>query len=78
LQRAINAREGFSRKDDYPPERFLTEPVKGGPCDGAKVEDYDGMLDEYYSVSGFDLKSGWPTRTKFEELGLKDVADELY
>jgi len=36
------------------------------------------MLDEYYEESGFDKKTGWPTRSKLEELGLKDVADELY
>jgi hypothetical protein len=36
------------------------------------------MLDGYYSVSGFDAKTGWPTRAKLEELDLKDVADELY
>ena len=78
MQRAFNAREGFDRKDDTLPKRFLTEPVKGGPADGRYVKDLDGMLDEYYEESGFDKKTGWPTRAKLEELGLKDVADELY
>jgi aldehyde:ferredoxin oxidoreductase len=36
------------------------------------------MLDEFYTESGFDLKTGWPTKAKLKELGLKDVADELY
>jgi aldehyde:ferredoxin oxidoreductase len=36
------------------------------------------MLDEYYVESGFDKKTGWPTRAKLKELGLQDVADELY
>jgi len=78
LARAFNAREGFSRKDDTMPERFLTEPIKGGPNDGVRVENFDAMIDEYYTESGFDLKTGWPTRTKLEELGLKDVSDQLY
>jgi aldehyde:ferredoxin oxidoreductase len=78
IQRAFNAREGFTRKDDTLPKRFLTEPVKGGPADGRYVKNLDAMLDEYYAESGFDKKTGWPTRTKLEELGLKDVADELY
>jgi len=78
VQRAFNAREGFARKDDTLPKRFLTEPVKGGPADGRYIRNLDGMLDEYYEESGFDKKTGWPTRSKLEELGLKDVADELY
>ena len=78
LARAFNCREGFSRKDDAMPERFLKEPVNGGPRDGARIDDFDGMIDEYYTEAGFDLETGWPTRAKLEELELKDVADELY
>jgi aldehyde:ferredoxin oxidoreductase len=78
IQRAFNAKEGFTRKDDTLPKRFLTEPVKGGPAHGRCIRNLDGMLDEYYETSGFDKKTGWPTRTKLEELGLKDVADKLY
>lgn len=78
LSRAFNARESFGRKDDTMPERFLTEPMRGGPMDGNQVESFDAMLDEYYTESGFDLKTGWPTRAKLGELGLKDVADEIY
>jgi aldehyde:ferredoxin oxidoreductase len=78
VQRAFNAREGFDRKDDTLPKRILNEPIKGGKFDGRRINDLDGMLDEYYQESGFDKKTGWPTREKLEELGLKDVADELY
>jgi len=35
------------------------------------------MLDEYYEACGWDKKTSIPTREKLEELGLKDVADEL-
>jgi len=78
IQRAFNAREGFDRKDDTLPKRILNEPIKGGKYDGRRINDLDGMLDEYYEESGFDKKTGWPTREKLEELGLKDVADEIY
>jgi aldehyde:ferredoxin oxidoreductase len=78
LARAFNAREGIGRKDDTMPERILTEPVKGGPTDGARVEDFDAMLDEYYTECGWDVEAGWPTEAKLAELGLKDVADQLY
>ena len=78
LARAFNAREGIDRRDDTMPERFLTEPIKGGPNDGARVEDFKGMLDEFYTECGWDIESGWPTEAKLAELGLKDVADQLY
>ena len=38
---------------------------------------FNTILDSYYENRGWDKTTGWPTRAKFEELGLKDVADEL-
>lgn len=77
-QRAFNAREGFDRKDDTLPKRILTEPIRGGKYDGRRINSLDAMIDDYYRESGFDLKTGWPTREKLESIGLTDIADELY
>jgi aldehyde:ferredoxin oxidoreductase len=76
LERAFNVREGFFRKDDVLPERFLREPYPRAPARG-QVFELDKLLDEYYAARGWDLKTGVPTRNKLEELGLKDVANEL-
>jgi aldehyde:ferredoxin oxidoreductase len=76
LERAFNIREGLTRKDDSLPERFLKEPMPEGPSKG-QVVDLDAMLDEYYASRGWEKKSGFPTRKKLEQLGLKAVADEL-
>jgi len=76
LERAFNVREGFSRKDDAPPERILKEPVPRPPSKG-QVFELDKLLDDYYTARGWDLKTGAPTRKKLEELGLGYVADEL-
>jgi len=38
---------------------------------------FDPMLDEYYEANGWDLETSIPKRKKLEELGLKDVANEL-
>jgi aldehyde:ferredoxin oxidoreductase len=35
------------------------------------------VFDEYYKEAGWDVKTGWPTRAKYEALGLKDVADTM-
>ena len=76
LERAYNVREGLTRKDDSLPERFLKEPLKEGECKG-QVVNLDLMLDEYYEAREWDKESGFPTREKLEQLGLKEVADEL-
>jgi len=76
LERAFNVREGFSRKDDVLPERFLKEPFPRTPSKG-QIFELDKLLDDYYTARGWDIKTGTPTRKKLEELGLKDVADEL-
>ncbi len=79
LAKAFNVREGFTRADDTFPERLMTEPLKAGASKGQLIskEDLNLMLDEYYTVRGWDLKKGTPTRAKLIELGLGYVADEL-
>lgn len=79
LARAFNVREGFTRADDTFPERLMTEPLKAGGSKGHRIsrQDLDQMLDEYYSLRGWDIKTGKPTREKLTELGLGYVADAL-
>jgi len=70
LQRAFNAREGFTKADDTLPKK-LFKPRKGGPTDGVSIppEQLDSALDMYYQMSGWD-QEGRPTRIKLEELGI--------
>ena len=35
------------------------------------------LMDEYYDLRGWDRTTGWPTRSKLEELALQDVAEDL-
>jgi aldehyde:ferredoxin oxidoreductase len=72
LERLFNVREGLTRKDDRLPERFLEEPIPGGPAAGRVVlrADLDQMLDEYYTARGWDPRTGAPTEEKLRELGL--------
>ena len=57
----------------------MTEPLKAGASKGHVIsrEDLDTMLDEYYSLRGWDVKTGTPTREKLTDLGLAYVADAL-
>jgi len=76
LERAYNVREGFTRKDDNFPQRFLEDSPQNGPCKGQVVE-LKPMLDDYYEARGWNKETGIPTREKLEGLGLMNVADEL-
>jgi len=71
LCRLLGVREGLSRKDDYLPERF-TEPNIDGPEKGKYIsrEVMDLLLDEYYSLRGWDY-NGIPREEKLKALGLK-------
>lgn len=68
LERLFNLREGFSRKDDTLPKRFLEEPLSDGSTKGQVVE-LEHMLDEYYIFRGWD-EEGRPKARKLEQLGI--------
>ncbi|MDD1766401.1 MAG: orotidine 5'-phosphate decarboxylase [Candidatus Methanomethyliaceae archaeon] len=71
LERLFNAREGFSRKDDYLPKRFLEVPIPEGPAKG-QIVDMNRLLNDYYAVRGWDY-NGIPTNKKVTQLGLKPL-----
>lgn len=68
LERMINVKEGFSRKDDKLPERFTKEPMPEGLAKGQTVN-FEPMLDEFYAVMGW-TKDGVPTPEKLKDLGI--------
>jgi aldehyde:ferredoxin oxidoreductase len=71
LERLFNLREGFTRKDDTLPERFLKEPLKKGGSKGRVVK-LDEMLAEYYRSRGWN-QDGIPLESTLEKLGLKEL-----
>lgn len=80
LEKAFNTlHTDLGRKDDYPPQRFMEEPVGSGPYKGYRCEreNWDKMLDQYYELQGWDKETGLQTRTTLVKLGMEDVAQEL-
>lgn len=73
LERAFNIREGLTRSDDTLPSRVLNEPLP----DGRGAINLKPMLDRYYELRGWDIKTSFPKREKLIQLGLTDVAEEL-
>ena len=74
LTRQFNVKHiaGFGRSWDYPPLRFMEEPVTTGPNKGRflKKEILDQMLDEYYEKRGWD-ENGIPGAEVLARFGLK-------
>ena len=76
LERCLFVREGRTRKNDETVIPFFKQPdfTKGIPLDEKR---FRGLMDQYYALRGWDVATGVPKREKLEQLGLKDVADEL-
>lgn len=70
---------GFDRSDDQPPERLFQEAVKSGPAKGMQLQHskWDGMLDQYYRLHGWDVKTGIPTQETLRKYGLDDLVPDL-
>lgn len=80
LEKAFNARfTKFTRRDDLPTLRDQTEPLRKGKMDGWKLDmdKYNGMLDRYYELHGWDKVTAYPKRSTLERLRLGYVADDL-
>jgi aldehyde:ferredoxin oxidoreductase len=75
MERIFNHREGFSRADDWIPDRFFDDAPTFGPAKGLLVnrKDFTKTLDDYYTQRGWSLTTASPTAEKIEKLGLDFV-----
>lgn len=76
MTRLINVQDGITREEDYLPKRFVEEPLPDGPAQGHKitVEDMDTMLDEYYSLRGWD-ENGIPKEATLRKLDIGEYSN---
>lgn len=78
LARCFNIRDGFTKKDDWLPERFF-RPLGSGSRKGAKISkpEFRKAIDLYYQMMGWNKNTGIPSRAKLEELNIGWIADSL-
>lgn len=82
IQRSFNHLLGLDRKDDYPPQHTFEYPLKV-EFQGKKIElmlskeKFDEVLEKFYKLSGYDEKTGIPTKETLKSLGLEKVARDL-
>ena len=78
LRQAFNIREGlYSPQFKVPGRIFGKPPLKEGPLAGKTVDDKT-LHAEYLIEMDWDLKTAKPSKKKLLELGLEDVAQELW
>jgi aldehyde:ferredoxin oxidoreductase len=78
LRQAFNIREGLNPLNFKLPDRAIGKPpLEKGPLAGVTV-DVDTQVREYLEVMDWDVNIAKPSRRKLLELGLDDVADDLY
>ena len=68
MEKDLNLRAGFTRKDDALPKRLMTEAAKTGPAKGM-VSGLEKMLPIYYQVRGWDEEGRIKPETR-KRLGL--------
>ena len=74
LERALAVRDGRTRQDDILHGIYFEKEDAGGRK--YLREDLERSKSEYYKLMGWDVKSGTPTRSTLERLGLKDLAED--
>ena len=77
MRQAFNVREGLKTPWKLPDRMLGIPPKTEGPRAG-KTIDPDELCKEYYQLLDWDLKTGKPSKKVLLELGLDDVAKELY
>jgi len=79
LERAYCVREGMTRDMDSLPKGFMDNPVDRGDFKGSVLETskFEQMKDRYYTLRGWDIATGIPTRETLEQTGLRDIAQNL-
>ena len=79
LSKCFNIREGWTRADDHPPEKFFKDAHTKGPAKGVtlKEDGYQKLLSGYYEARGWDLETGIPTDATLKRLGLDFVIGKL-
>ncbi|MFW9781750.1 MAG: aldehyde ferredoxin oxidoreductase family protein [Candidatus Heimdallarchaeota archaeon] len=79
LSKCFNIREGWTRADDRPPDRFFKEAHTKGPAKGYTLNEdgYQKILSGYYEARGWDKETGIPTDETLKKLGLDFVIGKL-
>jgi aldehyde:ferredoxin oxidoreductase len=80
VERAYECRLGRRRENDTIPRKEFGKPISRGTAKGrygVTEAQLEQLKDEYYTLRGWDLATGVPTRATLLDQGLDDVARDL-
>jgi aldehyde:ferredoxin oxidoreductase len=78
MRHVFNLREGISPLKYHHPDRMAGRPPRtAGPLEGVTLDE-DGMLKEFFAAMDWDLKTAKPNKKRLLELGMDDIARELW
>lgn len=72
LRQAFNAREGLTPDRFRFPRRIREELLPVGPWAGKRI-DFEALRRGFFEEAGWDLGSGWPSRSVVRRLGLEEL-----
>ena len=75
--RMFNFRHGLKKEMERPSTRYGSIPVDG-PAEGVNImEKWDWMVENYYTLMGWDPQTGKPLPKTLEKLGLGEIVNDL-
>nr|ADP09456.1 aldehyde ferredoxin oxidoreductase [uncultured marine crenarchaeote E48-1C] len=78
LMKAFNIRAGITRELDHPSARYGSTPVDGPSKNQSTAPHWEKMLENYYSLMGWDVETGKPLPKTLKNLGLEHVIKDLW
>jgi len=75
--RLFNIRHGLRKEDERPSARYGSVPVDGPAKDVNIMEKWDWMVENYYTIMGWDPKTGKPLPETLEKLDLGELIKDL-
>jgi len=75
--RVFNFSHGMKKEDERPSKRYGSIPVDGPAMGKNIMEKWEAMVENYYSLMGWDPKSGKPLPETLKKLGLEDLIKDL-
>ena len=78
LLRVFNLKHGLSKEMERPSARYGSIPVDG-PNKGVNImEKWDWMVENYYTLMGWDAQTGVPLPETLKNLDLKELINDLH
>jgi aldehyde:ferredoxin oxidoreductase len=75
--RVFNFRHGMKREDERPSKRYGSVPVDGPAKGYNPMENWEGMLESYYKLMGWDAETGKPLPDTLKQLDLEELIKDL-